>query len=379
MKIYRHLSSQINNLVKPGQVLIIYGPRQVGKTTLLNQYLNSSPKSTKIYQGSGENSQLQRVLESHDFSKILPFFRSYDLVAIDEAQQINQVGVGLKILVDQLPQLQIIATGSSSFALSNQVGEPLVGRHRSVVLYPLASSELEKGFGSAYPQENLENSLIFGGYPKVLTTASFAEKSQYLTRLKDAYLYKDILELEQIRHPKKIEQLLRLLAYQIGQQVSIQELATQVGLNHNTVSRYLDLLEKSFVIINIGGYAKNLRKEITKTSRYYFFDNGVRNALISNFNSLEIRNDVGQLWENYLVMERIKANTYQNKLVNYYFWRTWDQQEIDLVEEREGKLFGFEFKWKAGKKITPPKSWRESYPQADFSVIDRDNYLQFIK
>ena len=374
--INRHYSPLLPRLIKPGRVLVIYGPRQVGKTTLVTQLLDSYPG--QIYRGYGENSQLRRLLESADFSQIIPFFQSYNLAFIDEAQKIRQIGQGLKILVDQLPHLKIIATGSSSFALSHQIGEPLVGRQKILTLFPLSLSELSRHFGSAYPTENLENLLIYGSYPRVITANSLAEKIDLLTDLKDSYLYKDILELERLRHSRQIEDLLRLLAYQIGHQVSLQELGAQLGLNRNTVARYLDLLEKAFVIINIRGFSRNLRKEISKTSRYYFYDNGVRNAIINNLNPLSTRNDIGQLWENFLFIERLKKQTYTNMTVTNYFWRTWDQKEIDLIEERNGRLYGYEFKWNPAKKVSPPKDWLTTYPNAHYQVITRHNYLKFI-
>ena len=371
----RYYTSKIQSYLVPGKVLVIYGPRRVGKTILVNHFLSNY--KGRVYTSTGENIQLKNILESSDFSKIIPFFKGYDLIVIDEAQKIENVGQGLKIIVDQIPEIQIIATGSSSFDLSNKIGEPLVGRQKIIKLYPFSAIELSDNFGSFYIQENLENLLIFGTYPEIITSSSFDGKIEFLHQIRDSYLYKDILELEKIRNSKKILDLLRLIAFQISQEVSLHELGKNLGLSKNTVARYLDLLEKSFVLINIRGFSRNLRKEITKTSRYYFYDNGVRNAVIGNFNFLNSRNDQGQLWENFLFIERLKKQHYHKIYANNFFWRTWDQKEIDMVEEREGKLYGYEFKYRK-KKVKPPKDWFEAYENASFEVINLDNYFDFI-
>ncbi len=373
--ITRFYQSQFPSLVTPNKVLVLYGPRRVGKTTLAQSFV--SKFEGKVYQSTGENTILRDVLESSDFSRILPFFQNYDLVFIDEAQWINNIGLGLKIVVDQIAGIKVIATGSSSFDLSNKIGEPLVGRQRIVRLYPISAWELKEEFGHAWLVENLENLLIFGAYPDILVAQSFQEKVEYLTQIRDSYLFKDILELENVKNSKKIYDLLRLVAYQIGQEVSHQELGTQLGMSKNTVARYLDLLEKAFVLINVRGFSRNLRKEVTKTSRYYFYDNGIRNAILGNFSFIHTRNDVGQLWENFLMMERLKYRSMTGIYANTYFWRTYDQQEIDLVEERDGKLYGFEFKW-GNKRTKVPRSWLSTYENASFETISKDNYLKFI-
>lgn len=374
----RHYDNQLEKLLERGKVLVIYGPRQVGKTTLINQFLKQSGfEKNKIYQSSGENMELKRILESNDFSQIVSFFNSYEVVFIDEAQKIENVGQGLKIMVDQIPHLKIITTGSSSFDLSNKVGEPLVGRQKIIKLFPMAILELMGNWGNARILENLNNLLVFGSYPEVLKLKSFNEKVDYLKQIRDSYLYRDILELESIKNSSKINDLLRLVAFQIGNEVSLQELGSQLEMSKNTVERYLDLLEKSFILINVRGYSRNLRKEITKTSRYYFYDNGVRNAVINNFNSVDQRNDVGQLWENFLFIERLKKQEYKKIYSNNYFWRTWDQKEVDLVEERGGKLFGYEFKW-GDKKVVAPRDWQETYKEARFEVVNKANFLEFV-
>lgn len=375
--IQRFYDSKIEALLKADKVLVIYGPRRVGKTTLVTNYLSSLPKDIKIYRSTGENLELKTTLESQNFSRIIPFFKDYNLIFIDEAQKIENIGSGLKIIVDQIPGKKIIATGSSSFDLSNKVGEPLVGRQTVLKLFPLAIMEIKKEYGNAYIMENLDNLLVFGNYPEVITSTSFDEKISYLTQIRDSYLYKDLLELENIKNSRKIYDLLRLIAYQIGKEVSLQELGSQLGLSKNTVERYLDLLEKAFVLINLRGYSRNLRKEITKTSRYYFYDNGILNAVTGNFRLIPERNDIGQLWENFLFIERLKKQEYRRIYANNYFWRTWDQKEIDFIEEREGKLFGFEFKYRK-EKYKKPKLFLDTYPEAEVKLINKDNFLDFV-
>jgi predicted AAA+ superfamily ATPase len=370
-RIYQNLG----DFLRPNKVVIIYGPRQVGKTTLLNHFLQAT--SLKYRLDSGEDIRIQEVLGSQDFSHIKEYAEGYDLIAIDEAQKVRNIGQGLKILVDHLPGLQIIATGSSSFELASQVGEPLTGRKITLTLFPVAQLELSKLYNAFELKENLERYLVYGAYPEVLTAEGVEEKRRILSEIAGSYLLKDILEMDRVKNSKTILDLLRLLAFQVGNEVSLSELAAQIGRDYKTVARYLDLLEKAFVIFCLRGFSRNLRKEIYKKSKYYFYDTGIRNAVISNFNPLELRDDTGCLWENFLFMERLKKQAYLNIYSNNYFWRTWDQQEIDLVEEREGKLFGYEFKW-GGRSRRPPKEWLKTYPNATFDTITRDNYLPFI-
>lgn len=361
--------------LKPNKALIIYGPRQAGKTTLVKNFLNGYHGKYKF--DSGDNIRVQTVLSSQDFVAMKDYSQGYDLIVIDEAQKIPEIGQALKILVDQIPGLQLIATGSSSFELAGQVGEPLTGRKTTLTLYPVAQLELKQLYNPHELKTKLQQSLIFGGYPEIVATDSRLEKIRLLEDLAQSYLLKDILELEQIKSPKVLMDLLRLLAFQIGKEVSLAELGQQVGVDRKTVGRYLDLFEKTFVIYQLRGFSRNLRSEIARKGKYYFYDVGIRNAVISNFNSLELRNDIGGLWENFLFMERLKKRSYQGLYANSYFWRTWEKQEIDLIEEREGKLFGYEFKWSKGRtKI--PKQWKEAYPEAIFETIDQDNYLKFI-
>ena len=372
-RIYRNL----NTYLKPKKALIIFGPRQIGKTTLLQNFLAESNLKYKFT--TGDNIQTQHILGSQDMSVLSEYVENIECLAIDEAQKIPNIGLGLKMLVDEKPNLQIIATGSSSFELAGQVGEPLTGRKITLTMYPIAQIELLNLYNSYELKEKLPEWLVFGAYPEVITTPTHTEKITLLEEITHSYLLKDILELDRIKNSKILLDLLRLLAYQIGKEVSLTELATNIGIDYKTVARYLDLFEKSFVIYNLRGFSKNLRKEITKKSKYYFYDLGVRNTIISNFNQLEKRNDIGELWENFLFIERLKKRSYQNIFANMYFWRTWDQKEIDLIEEREGNLFAYEFKWsEKGKNSRAPKSWKEAYKDSIFTEINRNNYLPFI-
>lgn len=371
----RHLENKNLTLFKPGKVFVLYGPRRVGKTELLKKLI--APFEGTIYWGNGDNMELREVLSSQKLSRLQTNFSSYNLIFIDEAQRIPEIGIALKLLVDEFPDKIIIVTGSSSFDLSNKVGEPLTGRNITRLLYPLSVYELNAQLGGMKVMELLENLLLFGSYPEVLTSKGTNNKIEYLYALRDSYLFKDILELENIRNPSKITDLLKLLAFQIGHEVSLTELGNNLGIAKQSVERYLNLLEKAFVIKKVGGFSRNLRKEVVKSSRYYFWDNGVRNAIINNFASLDQRNDQGMLWENFLFMERIKTRHYKRIFANNYFWRTYDQQEIDLIEERDGNLFAYEFKF-SSRKVKVPKAWEKAYPNTDFRVITKDNFIEFL-
>jgi hypothetical protein len=360
---------------KPGRVLVLYGARQVGKTTLIKHYLQDVPYRYKL--DSGDNVLLQSMLTSADFKAIANYVAGYELIVIDEAQKIPDIGQTLKIMVDQHPELRIIVTGSSAFDLAGQIGEPLTGRKKTLILYPIAQLELAQELNAFELKQSLEEYLLYGCYPHVLQAAHRQEKREDIIEIAQAYLLNDILTLDKIKNSKLLLQLLQLLALQLGNEVSYTELGQQLAIDGKTVSRYLDLLEKSFVIYNLRGFSRNLRKEITKKSKYYFYDPGIRNAIIANFNALAMRDDVGALWENFMIMERIKKQHYQQIHCNNYFWRTWDQKEIDFIEEREGHLFGFEFKW--GKtKVKAPKEWLSTYPNASFTIINPENYLSFV-
>jgi len=372
--IERYYEKTLLNSLKPGKVLALYGPRRAGKTSLVQRCI--AKYEGKIYSGTGDDRILRDILTSQNLSRIIMAFKGYDLLFIDEAQRIDEVGYGLKLITDHLPDLAILATGSSSFNLASRIGEPLTGRQITLLIYPIAVLELAAQYGGMDVLNRLEEFLIFGTYPETLIAQNFKEKSDFLIAIRDAYLMKDILELENLRNASKLNDLLKLVAFQIGKQVSLNELSSNLGIAKQTVERYLDLLEKAFVIKKVTGFSRNLRKEIQKTARYYFFDNGIRNAVINNFNDLTTRNDIGQLWENFLFIERLKRQHYKQIHTNNYFWRTYDRKEIDLVEERGGQLYGYEFKWTGKKKV--PRLWLETYDNASFETISRDNFLEFI-
>lgn len=371
----RHLEN-LQQLVTPGKVVVVYGARRVGKTTLVKKYLEAVDENVLFV--SGDDVVVRQYLESQSISKLRDFVGDHSLLVVDEAQYVEKIGLNLKLIVDHIPTVQIIATGSSSFELAKDVGEPLTGRKSILTLFPLAQMEISNIEKRHETQANLESRLIYGSYPEVVIMRSNTGREEYLREIISSYLFKDILALEGIRYANKLVRLLQLLAFQIGKEVSLAELGSQLAMSKNTVERYLDLLEKVFVLYRLRGFSRNLRKEITKNQRYYFFDTGIRNAVIQNFNPIAIRNDLGELWENYVITERLKKREYLRQPGNTYFWRTYDKKEIDLVEEREGKLFGYEMKW-GDIPAKPPKDWHANYPGASFEVIHRDNYLRFIQ
>ncbi len=371
----RYGISFIDRHIDGGKAIVLYGPRRTGKTSLILDYLKGKDR---VFRGSGDDSVVRDLLVSQDVQKIVSNFQGFDYVFIDEAQRIPEVGWALKIIVDNLPKTNLLVTGSSSFALSGQLGEPLTGRQWTTILYPIAALELEPMLGRLDLGRKLDQFLIFGSYPEIITAKNDSARQEYLIQLREAYLFKDILELENIRNSIKLTQLLSLLAFQIGNEVSHNELSNALGIAKQTVERYLDLLEKAFIIKRIGGFSRNLRKEVVKTARYYFYDNGVRNALINNFNPPNMRQDMGMLWENFCVMERLKKQEYHRIHSNNYFWRTYDRQEIDLVEEREGMLHGFEFKWKPKKNQKAPAAWTDTYSNGTFTVITPENWMDFV-
>ena len=366
----------LRNLVIPGKVVVIYGARQVGKTTLAKKFLEGLDE--KVLFVDGDDITVRQYLESQSVSQLRDFVGDHSLLVIDEAQHVEKIGLNLKLIVDHIPNLKVVATGSSSFDLAKDVGEPLTGRKFVLKLYPLAQMEVSQIESRHETKANLESRLVYGSYPEVVTIRDNARRKEYLREIVSSYLFKDILALEGIRYANKLVRLLQLLGFQIGKEVSLTELGSQLGMSKNTVERYLDLLRKVFVIYRLSGFSRNLRKEITKNHRYYFVDNGIRNAVIQNFNPISLRDDKGQIWENYILAERMKWREYLRESGVAYFWRTYDRKEIDLVEERTGKLHGYEVKWAKTSK-NAPRDWRVNYPGAGFQIIHRDNYLEFIE
>jgi predicted AAA+ superfamily ATPase len=372
----RTIEEDFKQYLLPNKVLVLMGARRVGKTELLKKQL-SKIKEPYIFL-NGEDSSTVSVLSNRTVSNYKRLLGDKKLLVIDEAQTIPNIGKILKLIVDEIKGVKVIATGSSVFDLENELGEPLTGRDITVKLFPFSQMEFNKNENLVETKSRLEERLILGSYPELLQYEGWDQKSKYLDRLVGSYLIRDILSFERLKKPDKIISLLRLIAFQIGQEVSLSELGKQLGIDKKTVERYLDLLTKVFVLYKANAYSKNPRKEISKSSRWYFYDNGIRNALIANVNQLNLRNDQGQLWENYVVSERLKYQSYKGMLVNNYFWRTYAQQEVDWVEERGGKLYGYEFKWNPKKVKDAPSSWKKLYPDAEFTTIHPDNYLDFI-
>lgn len=362
-----------DRLLQNDKIVLLFGPRQVGKTTLVRDVLVGVPG--KILWINGDEEKYNATFASRDLATMWRLVGGYDTLIIDEAQRIENIGLGLKILRDAHPELRIIATGSSSLDLASKMREPLTGRTATFHLYPLSFQELSAGRSPGELDGLINEVLVYGLYPGVFLEKG-AHKAQLLSELATSYLYRDVLEFEGIRHPRKIRDLLRLLAFQIGQEVSIHEISNALDLNANTVLRYIDLLEKSFVIYRLSAYARNLRKEVSKKDKIYFWDVGVRNAVIDHLKELSARDDVGRLWENFLVTERIKKTSYAGARPGRYFWRVYTGDEIDYIED-DGVLSAWEFKY-SKTSARPPKGFLETYPGSRFSVVSRQNYLDFI-
>jgi uncharacterized protein len=371
----RYYESETKDLIRSGKVLVLTGPRRVGKTELVKKMISGF--QGKTYTGTGDDLELKEVFASQRLQRILTSLGSYDLLFIDEAQRIPEIGIGLKMLVDHVPQLKIIITGSSSFNLIHKTGEPLTGRQVVKKLFPISVSEIATQFGEMKINHLLDELLIYGSYPEVISDNSKNGKIGYLNSIRDSYLLKDIFELENLRYSQKLMDLLKLLAFQIGHEVSLNELSNNLGIAKQSIERYLTLLEQAYVIRKVGGFSRNLRTEVTKTARYYYLDNGIRNAVINNFNDLSTRNDVGMLWENFLFSERLKVLEYRQLYSSLYFWRTYDKKEIDLVEERDGILYAFEFKYKPSKEKIPD-AWLQYYPGSVYKQINRENFQEFL-
>lgn len=372
----RAILDEIKLKLIPNKVLVLLGARRVGKTQLIKNFLDST--NERILQLNGDDINDARLLEERSVANYTKLLQNVTILVIDEAQSISDIGIKLKLIVDTINGIKIVATGSSMFDLANKLGEPLVGRKNTLYLFPLAQIEFSKLENYKQTTEKLEERLLFGGYPELTHYNTWDEKKAYLKEIVNSYLLKDILIYDGIKNADKIHDLLRLIAFQVGKEVSMQELGNQLSLSKNTVFNYLDLLSKVFIVYRIEGFSKNLRKEITKSSRWYFYDNGIRNMLINNFNTLNNRTDVGELWENYLTSERIKKQHYQNFSKQNYFWRTYDQQELDWLETEADSINAFEFKWNDKKKSKIPTAFAKAYPEASFEIINKSNYLEFI-
>jgi predicted AAA+ superfamily ATPase len=372
--ISRLIQPKIEANLKKNKVVGLFGPRRSGKTFLMNHiYRQMSGK--KVLMVNGENLDVAEVFSSQRLSVLEPFLEGYDYLFIDEAQKITRIGLNLKLIVDSIPGIRIFITGSAPLDLKEKIGEPLTGRSIYYHLLPIGQIELGESYSAAV--KNLRVRLVYGMYPEVITKEKSEEKKDTLESIKNGYLLKDILMMDNQKDSIFILNLLRLVAFQIGKDVSYNELARSLGVSKITVMRYLDLLERMFVIFSLRGFSRNLRKEYSKTPRYYFWDNGIRNVIVSNFNRVERRDDIGMLWENLIISERLKRNELKSETSQHFFWRTYDKKEIDFIEEREGRLKGYEIKWGTGK-WKKPDEFLKTYRNSEVKVINRENFLSFI-
>lgn len=369
--IKRTVEKLLLQYLRPNKVVLLLGARRVGKTVLAKK-TEREFKGNSLYLNA-EEATTRDIFSTRNLSSYKRNFEGIELLVIDEAQTIPEIGQILKLMVDEIAGIKILVTGSSAFDLLNKFGEPLTGRSFSFYLYPFSQEELMDTENPIKARQNLDDKLIFGMYPELPEYPTLQEKKTYLNNLIHTYLLKDILAIDGLRGTSKIMDLLKLLAYQIGIEVSPHELGKQLGMSKNTVDKYLDLLQKVFIIFEVKAYSKNLRKEISKNRKWYFVDNGVRNGIISEFTELGIRRDSGQLWENFMISERMKLHSNRQSGTKLHFWRTYDQQEIDLVEETEGQLKAFEIKW-GQSKVKAPVAWKNAYPEAGFTLILKEDF-----
>jgi uncharacterized protein len=375
MNITRSIQSEIEESAFKQKVIIIYGARRTGKTTLVKEILNKYKTGGRYI--NCESLVNKQALETNNIDQLKAFLGDYRLVVLDEAQNIEKIGYVLKLLIDTFPEIQIIATGSNSFDLANQTGEPLVGRSRNFILYPLSLSEIKNWQDLFFVEAKLESILRFGSMPSVFNLTE-EESKEELNQITTSYLYKDILAFEGIKKSKPIQNLLIALALQLGNEVSFRELGQIIGINHATVARYIDILEKSYIVFTLNSLSRNPRNEIKHGKKIYFYDLGIRNSLIQNYNNLNMRSDTGGLWENFCILERMKKAQSEKLFFNPYFWRTTTQKEVDYIEEHSGILHAFEFKWADKKKVKPPTLFLESYQNSLFSLVNNKNYIEYL-
>jgi len=370
----RIIQKKIEENLFKGKVIVIYGARRVGKTTLVKQILTNYPDGKYI---NCDLLQFKSALETTNSELLRDFIGKEKLLILDEAQNIREIGKVLKIIADTFPDIQVIATGSSSFEISNKLAEPLTGRSRFFQLHPFSLEELKQRKSWIELDARISNILRFGLYPDIFDQTE-QDAIEELQNIASTYLFKDILQLDTIKRADLIFKLLKAIALQLGNEISYNELATLLGENVHTIKRYIEILEQAFVVFRLPSYSQNLRKELGKRNKIYFFDVGTRNAILNNFTTLDLRNDTGALWENFCIVERMKNNHNHRNFRNYYFWRTYSQKEIDLIEEFNGKIAAFEFKWKSEKTVTPPKEFTVAYPESDFTVVTNKSYIDFI-
>ena len=365
----------IDKITNSNKGVVLYGARQVGKTTLSKEVISRTGFKTLTI--NGDQTRFIDILSSRNLSKIQSLVAGYDLLFVDEAQRIPEIGINLKIILDNIPSIKVLVTGSSSLDLASKISEPLTGRVWNYHLYPISYLELSALYNHAELDDSLEDRLIYGSYPELFSLPGELQKKEYLQNLSDAYLYRDLIEFGGMKNSSKIRDLLKLLSFQIGSEVSLSEIGVQLGMGKDTVLRYIDLFEKSFIVFRLKGFSRNLRKEVTRMDKIFFYDLGIRNVLIDNLKSLPNRDDLGKLWENFLMIERMKYMKYTGKLYSPYFWRTYTGAEIDYVEEQGGELSGYEFKYR-GKRSKVPQTFISTYENSHFSEISKANYIDFI-
>ncbi len=371
--IKRILYSTILSKIFKGKSIILIGARQVGKTTLLKTLLS---ENSDLLWLNGDELDIQKLFTNISATRLKAVIGQNKIVVIDEAQRIENIGLRLKLITDSIPEIQLIATGSSSFDLANKINEPLTGRKWEYKLYPLSFSEMVEHHGIIEEKRLIPHRLVYGYYPDVVN--NYGTEKEILKQLSDSFLYKDILIWEQIKKPDKILKLLQAISFQVGSQVSFNELGQMCGIDSKTVEKYIDLLEKTFIIFRLCSFSRNLRNELKNSKKIYFYDNGIRNAVISNFNQIESRQDIGSLWENFVISERVKYLNNAGLWVNYWYWRTKDQKEIDFIEESNGKINSYEIKWGVDTKVKKPNLFLNAYPQSSFKVIHSNNFEEFL-
>lgn len=371
--IQRQLQSILQEKLHKGKAIILIGARQTGKTTLLKELIKDQDRALWL---NADDMDVRNIVQSLTISRLPSLVKQYECIVIDEAQRIENIGLQLKLITDNMPNIQLLVTGSSALELANTINEPLTGRKYEYPLYPLSFFELQEHFGLIQEQTALPVRLVYGSYPDVVCHPG--EEKEILSQLADGYLYKDVLQWERIKKPEKLLKLLQALAYQMGSEVNYTELAQIVGLDKETIGNYITLLEQAKVVFRLSSFSRNLRNELKHARKIYFYDNGIRNALINNYADVSTRQDIGALWENYLVSERLKNNQYSSRYVNSYFWRTTQMQEIDYLEEYDGKLYAYEFKWNVNKKAKSNPTFNKAYPGVQIVTVTPFNYMDFL-
>ena len=369
----RTLEEIVKNKLNTGKAIVLLGARQVGKTTLLKKLFGNS---VDVLWLNGDEIDVQALFSSISATRLRTIFGNKKTIVIDEAQRIADIGLRMKLITDQIPDVQLVVSGSSAFELANKINEPLTGRKWEYKMYPISFGEMVKHHGLLEEKRMLPHRMVYGYYPDVINNSG--KEKEILKQLSDSYLYKDVLLLEQIKKPDGLLKLLQGLAFQVGSQVSYNELSQLCGLDSKTVEKYIVLLEQTFIVFRLGSFSRNLRSELKRSRKIYFYDNGIRNALIANFNQVELRQDVGALWENFVISERMKTLHYKQKWVNSWYWRTKEQKEIDCIEEQNGQLTAYEFKWNPKAKTKIPKLFLETYKASQFQIIHRENIEDFL-